>query len=203
MKDYTHKINTMIENKLKKEGYKGLGDIRFSLGHCQGDGIAFYGYVTKNLINDLHLPYLERFINYKNDVKLKTAYPLEDYNVSYPVKKSQVYSLYDHCNTMIVHQAEYADLEYFIYEVLEDIVNRVMDNNELFFDVLMELLDDDIEVKEIIEWLDYPEHDINIDELANWFMDEIKDNKNDMYINDDLSELSQKLTEQAYNLIEK
>lgn len=53
-------LNEMIRNKLSSVGYDELDDINWSLTHCQGDGVAFYGTIQTIL------PIAKRLI-YPND----------------------------------------------------------------------------------------------------------------------------------------
>lgn len=45
-------LNTYFRNELVKAGFPEHLEVEYSLSYCQGDGVAFYGYLdTEDLIN--------------------------------------------------------------------------------------------------------------------------------------------------------
>ncbi|MFW6017135.1 MAG: hypothetical protein ACOCRK_11910 [bacterium] len=207
----------MIKDRLKKEGYEGLDNIRFSLSYCQGDGIAFYGSVRKNIKDDLisaELPYIGSFINYaENYLSRNSGYWIQDRKfreceVYFKVKKDMNFHLYNHANTMKV-SADFHDLFDFVNEVCNHIIWKIDNRNTDLEKELIKLLDCKTETKEIIEQLEGC--DDLVEELYNYFESGIKkdgkiyydkQSKIAYYLEIKLSDLSKELEKEAYRMLE-
>jgi len=96
----SERLHEMFVSRLEEEGLP-TDDIRFSLSHSQGDGVAFYGNVD-----------LEAFLT-KQKVKGKfrnLLNAIKDGNIEVVISKSQSFHLYDHWNTMVVMHEWFGDL---------------------------------------------------------------------------------------------
>lgn len=88
----TECITENMQNVLEEKGYEDM-DLNWSLSHCQGDGVAFYGTLfTTDLVK-----LAERLLSDKEYRRLKAIATGEDFSIEI----NQVgYGRYHHWNTM-------------------------------------------------------------------------------------------------------
>lgn len=96
-------LNTYFKHALVKAGFPDTLDIEYSLSHCQGDGVAFYGWLdTDDLINLFNVlnPKQKRkqkmFANLLNHIKSWEF----SYDLNVEIVRNRFGHRYSHWNTM-------------------------------------------------------------------------------------------------------
>ncbi|AXQ67686.1 hypothetical protein KIOSHI_265 [Bacillus phage Kioshi] len=113
----TENMKTTLENK----GYEGL-DVFWSLNHCQGDGVAFYGRLTTVELVSI----AERLLSDKDYKRLKLVGTLADFEIEIYDTNNR----YNHYNSMKVYLDDVQSLEDFpkIWELLQKLERAVSDD---------------------------------------------------------------------------
>lgn len=107
-------LKSLFEDKLRRVGFPDK-DIRYILGHAQGDGVAFYGEVEDTL---KILEYLERE---GEDVTSIKPYAKQ---IGITIRKTSSFTRYNHENTMNVdvEEGDIPDIESGFWGKLETII---------------------------------------------------------------------------------
>lgn len=131
--DFNDIVNFDIKDefvqRLEEKGYP-TDDIRYSLNHCQGDGMAFYGEIDLEEFIQIRHEELEKSLS-KHDLR-RIKYIAKE-GLTIDIRKNQYFHLYDHYNTMIVEVNGYVD-EYMSYRAkerdIEEMTNSVYELEE-------------------------------------------------------------------------
>lgn len=117
----TECITENMQNVLEEKGYEGL-DLHWSLSHCQGDGVAFYGRLTTEELVNLS----ERLLSDKDYQRLKLVGTLADFEIEI----SDTNNRYHHYNSMRVDIDDMQSLEDFpkIWELIEKLKNAIAED---------------------------------------------------------------------------
>lgn len=117
----TECITENMQNVLEEKGYEGL-DLHWSLSHCQGDGVAFYGRLTTEELVNLS----ERLLSDKDYQRLKLVGTLADFEIEI----SDTNNRYHHYNSMRVDIDDVQSLEDFpkIWELIEKLKNAIAED---------------------------------------------------------------------------
>lgn len=122
-------IQDEFKQRLEEKGYP-IDDIRYSLNHCQGDGMAFYGTIDLEEFIEKRHEELEKSLS-KHDLR-RVKYIAKE-GLTIDIRKNQYFHLYNHYNTMIIEVNGYVD-EYMSYRAkdsdIEEMTNSVYELEE-------------------------------------------------------------------------
>ncbi|MDW0418660.1 hypothetical protein P2E27_08715 [Mannheimia haemolytica] len=108
-------LNTYFKHALVKAGFPNCLNIEYSLSHCQGDGVAFYGRLNTetliNLFNKLNPQKRTQkmFSNLLNHIESWEPH----YGVDFEIIRNSFGYRYSHCNTMELSVRTADDLAFF------------------------------------------------------------------------------------------
>lgn len=159
--NFDHRATTeLFEEQLKELGYP-VGDIRWSLSSCQGDGVAFYGKipdlqkVTKRLLDQKAYRRLQRLL-----AKGEITFTIDCLNWRY-----------SHAYTMGVSKCEYlylsARAEKRAYELLDYLEACILDDIQKVSRKLEKLGYDEIEYQSSDEYVSEEIMENDLEYLAN------------------------------------
>lgn len=117
----TECISENMQTTLENKGYEGL-DLHWSLSHCQGDGVAFYGRLfTTDLVK-----LAERLLSDKDYQRLKLVGTLADFEIEIYDTNNR----YHHHNSMKVFLDDVQSLEDFpkIWELLQKLERAIAED---------------------------------------------------------------------------
>ncbi|QFP93428.1 UNVERIFIED_ORG: hypothetical protein Xoosp15_163 [Xanthomonas phage Xoo-sp15] len=114
-------ISETLETALENKGYKGF-DLNWSLNHCQGDGVAFYGTLFTTELVKLS----ERLLSDKDYKRLKAIAKGEDFSIE--INRCNYH--YNHYNTMETYlNDEHVFGDYpKVWELLQKLESAVSDD---------------------------------------------------------------------------
>lgn len=117
----SERITEDLTSALEEKGYEGF-DLFWSLNHCQGDGVAFYGRLfTTDLVK-----LAERLLSDKDYQRLKLVGTLADFEVEIYDTNNR----YNHYNSMKVFLDDVQSLEDFpkIWELLQKLERAISED---------------------------------------------------------------------------
>lgn len=170
-------IQDEFKQRLEEKGYP-TDDIRYSLNHCQGDGMAFYGTIDLEEFIEKRHKELEESLS-KHDLR-RVKYIAKE-GLTIDIRKSRYFHLYDHYNTMIVEVNGYVD-EYMSYRAKDSDVEEMTNS-----------------VYELEEFIKYDVKDIS-KELETVGYDIAESYENDEYIIEHLEENEYYFTEDGIEI---
>lgn len=111
---YTSMITDIFKEQLEELGYPAE-DIGWSLSHCQGDGVAFYGLIDYQMMDILVKRFYENKQLTDEEYSLYNEVTEEDFTITANIVRNSFGHHYSHWNTMQV-EIENDDIDLFVMD---------------------------------------------------------------------------------------